>query len=31
MQVIDQLIPDEVAYYKEIYKQEDLQGVLNSL
>lgn len=31
MQVIYQLIQDEVAYYKEIYKQDGLKGVLNSL
>lgn len=31
MQVIDQLIQDEVAYYKEIYEQDGLEGVLNSL
>lgn len=31
MQVIDELIQDEVAYYKGIYKEEGIQGLLNSL
>lgn len=31
MRVIDQLIQDEVAYYKDIYKEEGVQGVLNHL
>ncbi|MDD3278125.1 MAG: fused MFS/spermidine synthase [Lachnospiraceae bacterium] len=31
MQVIDDLIRDEVSYYKTVYEQEGLQGVLNSL
>ena len=31
MQVIDQLIQDEVTYYKEIYKQEGIKGLLDNL
>lgn len=31
MQVIDEIIKDEVAYYKNIYEQEGLKGLLNSL
>ncbi len=31
MHVIDELIQDEVAYYKEIFEKEGIQGVLNSL
>ena len=31
MQVIDQLIQDEVAYYKDIYEREGISGLLNSL
>ncbi len=31
MQVIDDLIQDEVAYYKEIYKNEGIEGLMNSL
>lgn len=31
MRVIDQLIQDEVAYYKGIYEKEGIGGLLNSL
>ena len=31
MRVIDELIQDEVAYYKEIYEQKGLQGLLENL
>lgn len=31
MKVIDSLIQDEVSYYKDIYKKEGIQGLLNSL
>ena len=31
MQVIDEMIKDEVAYYKEIYKREGINGLLNAL
>lgn len=31
MRVIDELIGDEVAYYKEIYEQQGMQGVWESL
>lgn len=31
MRVIDELIRDEVAYYKEIYERQGIQGVLESL
>lgn len=31
MQVIDELINDEVNYYKKIYKEQGLKGLLNSL
>lgn len=31
MQVIDELIFDEIGYYKEIYKEEGIKGLLNSL
>ena len=30
MRVIDELIGDEVAYYKGIYEAEGLEGLLNS-
>ena len=30
MQVIDEMIKDEVAYYKGVYKEEGLKGLLNS-
>ena len=30
MQVIDELIGDEVAYYKEIYEAEGIEGLLRS-
>ncbi len=30
MQVIDELIQDEVAYYKDIYKEEGIQGLLEN-
>ena len=29
MQVIDDLIKDEVAYYKGIYQREGIEGLLN--
>ena len=29
MQVIDELIRDEVSYYKEIYREEGLRGIMN--
>ncbi len=31
MKVIDELIKDEVTYYKDIYKKEGLKGLLNNL
>ena len=31
MKGIDELIQDEIAYYKGIYKEEGLQGLLNKL
>jgi len=31
MQVIDDLIRDEVAYYKGIYQRDGIQGVINGL
>ena len=31
MKVIDELIQDEVSYYKEIYKQRGLRELLDSL
>ena len=31
MQVIDELIKDEVMYYKKIYEEEGLEGLLESL
>ncbi len=31
MQVIDELIRDEVAYYKRIYEEQGVQGVINAL
>ena len=31
MQVIDELIRGEVAYYKRIYEQQGIQGVINAL
>lgn len=31
MQVIDELIRDEVAYYKKIYEEQGVQGVINAL
>ena len=31
MRVIDDLIADEVKYYKELYRQEGLQGLLDTL
>lgn len=31
MQVIDDMIKDEVAYYKDIYKREGIRGLINSL
>jgi hypothetical protein len=31
MQVIDELIQDEVAYYKEIYDENGISGVLDML
>ena len=31
MRVIDELIQDEVTYYKEIYEREGLQGLLENL
>ncbi len=31
MQVIDQIIQEEVAYYKQIYKENGLQGLLEEL
>ena len=31
MKVIDELIRDEVAYYKRIYEEQGIQGVINAL
>jgi hypothetical protein len=31
MQVIDELIQDEVSYYKNIYEENGIQGLLGSL
>ena len=31
MQVIDELIKDEVMYYKQIYDEEGLEGLLERL
>ena len=31
MRVIDEMIKDEVAYYKEIYKKEGIEGLMESL
>lgn len=31
MRVIDELIRDEVAYYKNIYEREGIRGVINGL
>ena len=31
MQVIDELIGDEVSYYKKIYKESGLKGLLKAL
>ena len=31
MQVIDELIKDEVSYYKDVYENEGIEGVINSL
>ena len=31
MQVIDELIRDEVAYYKKIYEEQGVQGVIDAL
>lgn len=31
MKVIDQLIQDEVAYYKDIYQEEGIKGVMEHL
>ena len=31
IQVIDSLIQDEVAHYRELYEREGLQGVVESL
>lgn len=31
MKVIDELIKDEVEYYREIYKKEGIEGLMNSL
>jgi hypothetical protein len=30
MQVIDELIQDEVSYYKDIYEENGIQGILGS-
>ena len=30
MEVIDELIQDEVGYYKQVFKEEGIQGVLES-
>lgn len=31
MRVIDQIIQEEVAYYKQIYEKDGLQGLLEQL
>ena len=31
MKVIDELIKGEVTYYKKVYKEQGLQGLINSL
>ena len=31
MQVIDELIRDEVAYYRAVYEQHGLEGIIGSL
>ena len=31
MQVIDELIRDEVAYYKAIYEEQGVRGVIDAL
>ena len=31
MKVIDELIQDEVAYYKEIFKTQGIKGVIDNL
>ena len=31
MQVIDELINDEVKYYKDIYKEQGIKGLIESL
>ena len=31
MQVIDELIKDEVQYYKDIYKEQGIKGLIESL
>ena len=31
MRVIDQMIRDEIGYYKEIFKEQGLEGLLNSM
>ncbi len=31
MRVIDQMIRDEIGYYKEIFKEQGLEGLLNSV
>lgn len=31
MLVIDELIQDEVAYYKKIYKEQGVKGVIDAL
>ena len=31
MQVIDALIQEELGYYKEIFKREGIQGLLNQV
>ena len=30
MQVIDEMIEDEVSYYKKIYKEDGIEGLINS-
>ena len=31
MQVIDDIIKDEVSYYKKIYEEQGIQGIIDSL
>lgn len=31
MSVIDGLIQDEIGYYKKIFKEEGIEGILNSM